>query len=87
MTPAQPFMDRIAPDAPGRTETMHREELLANLQRLVEAIDRRMPRLGWGGEVAIASDAAALRGQAVALITTLIDAATREPLAADARRI
>lgn len=77
----------MATEAPGRTESSHREELLANLERLVEAIDRRMPRPGRSGEVAIAVDAAALRGQAVALITTLIDAATHELLAGDARRI
>ena len=77
----------MATERADRTEAIHREELLANLQRLVEAIDRRVPHLERSGEVAIATDAAILRGQAVALIATLIDAGTQEPLAADARQV
>jgi hypothetical protein len=76
----------MATESAGRSEAIHREELLANLHRLVEAIDRRVPHLERRGEVAIATDAAVLRAQAVALINTLVDAATQEPLAADTRQ-
>ena len=75
----------MATESAGRTEAIHREALLANLHRLVEAIDRRVPHLERRGEVEIATDAAELRGQAMALIITIVDAATQEPLAADAR--
>jgi hypothetical protein len=54
----------------GAAET-HRRETMAELQRLVEALDRRVPRLERVGEAEIAKDAAELRQQAVGLITKL----------------
>ena len=43
-------------------------EMLADLHRLVEALDRRVPRLERVGEAQIAHDAARLREQALGLI-------------------
>ena len=43
-------------------------EMLADLHRLVEALDRRVPRLERVGEAQIAHDAAGLREQALSLI-------------------
>jgi hypothetical protein len=43
-------------------------EMLADLYRLVEAIDRRVPRLERTGEAQIAHEAADLRERAVSLI-------------------
>jgi hypothetical protein len=54
-----------------RAAETHRRETIADLQRLVEALDRRVPRLERVGEAEIATDAAELRQQAVGLITTL----------------
>ena len=42
--------------------------MLADLYQLVEALDRRVPRLERLGEAQIAHDAAALRERAVSLI-------------------
>jgi hypothetical protein len=70
-----------------RNEVRHREDLVADLRRLVEAIDRRVPRLERRDEAAIATDAAALRRQAVAMITTLVETEEHMPPAVDARRI
>jgi hypothetical protein len=43
-------------------------EVLADLHRLIEALDRRLPRLERSGEAQIARDAAALRERALRLI-------------------
>ena len=43
-------------------------EMLADLYFLVEALDKRLPRLERAGEAQIAHDAAALRERAVSLI-------------------
>ena len=43
-------------------------EMLSDLQRLIEALDRRVPRLERVGEAKIASDAADLRERAISLI-------------------
>ena len=43
-------------------------EVLADLYRLIEALDRRVPRLERLGEAQIAHDAADLRERAVSLI-------------------
>ena len=43
-------------------------EILAELYRLISALDRRVPRLERAGEVQIARDAADLRRRAVHLI-------------------
>ena len=45
-----------------------KREMLANLYELIEALDRRVPRLEQIGEVQIAHDAAELRERAVSLI-------------------
>jgi hypothetical protein len=43
-------------------------EMLSDLYRLIEALDRRVPRLGQIGEPQIAHDAADLRERAMSLI-------------------
>jgi hypothetical protein len=43
-------------------------EMLADLNRLIEALDRRVPRLERTGEAQIAHDAAELRARAQSLI-------------------
>jgi hypothetical protein len=43
-------------------------EMLADLHRLIEALDRRVPRLERLGEADIVSDAAELRSRALSLI-------------------
>ena len=45
--------------------TVDRDELLRELQELVEALDRRVPRVEQAGEEKIARDAAALRASAL----------------------
>ena len=45
--------------------TGERVDLLRELQELVEALDRRLPRVEQAGEAAIARDAAALRATAL----------------------
>ena len=46
----------------------HAREMLADLYMLVEALDRRVPRIERAGEAQIAHDAADLRERAVSLI-------------------
>jgi hypothetical protein len=46
-------------------------ELARELEELIAAIDRRVPRLDRAGEAAIARDAAALRAKAVERLTEL----------------
>lgn len=46
----------------------HIREMLSDLYRLIEALDRRVPRLAQVGEAQIAHDAADLRERAVSLI-------------------
>ena len=46
----------------------HATEILQDLYRLIEALDRRVPRLERIGEAKIAHDAADLRERAVTLI-------------------
>jgi hypothetical protein len=46
----------------------HVREMLSDLYRLIEALDRRVPRLERVGEAQIAHDAADLRERAVSLI-------------------
>ena len=48
--------------------TAQAKALLADLTRLIEALDRRVPRLERSGEMQIALDAAALRARASSLI-------------------
>jgi hypothetical protein len=49
-------------------KTAHVQEMLADLRRLIEALDRRVPRLERIGESQIAHDAADLRERAISLI-------------------
>ena len=54
-----------------RTKTVkvgHTQEILADLYRLIEALDRRVPRLERLGESQIAHDASEIRERAVSLI-------------------
>jgi hypothetical protein len=46
----------------------HTREMLADLYQLIEALDRRVPRIERAGEAQIARDAADLRERAVNLI-------------------
>jgi hypothetical protein len=46
----------------------HAREILSDLYRLIEALDRRVPRLERIGEAQIAHDAADLRERALSLI-------------------
>jgi hypothetical protein len=48
--------------------TAQARAVLADLQQLIEALDRRVPRLERSGEAQIARDAADLRQRAVELI-------------------
>ena len=48
--------------------TVQAKALLADLNRLIEALDRRVPRLERSGEEQIAQDAAELRERAASLI-------------------
>lgn len=43
-------------------------EMVADLHRLIEALDRRVPRLNQAGEAEIARDAADLRERALSMI-------------------
>ena len=47
---------------------VHAREMLADLHRLIEALDRRVPRLERLGEADIVTDAADLRARALSLI-------------------
>ena len=49
-------------------KTAQAREMLSDLYRLIEALDRRVPRLERIGESRIAHDAADLRERAVSLI-------------------
>jgi hypothetical protein len=53
-------------------------ELRRELEELIEALDRRVPRVEQLGEAAIARDAAALRARAIARLAEL----ARDPAAA-----
>lgn len=50
---------------------IHRQDMLADLERLVEALDRRVPRLERLGEAEIVREAASLRQKAIALSAKL----------------
>lgn len=76
LTPTAAF---VMSQATLREAGAQREETLADLQRLVEALDRRVPRLERVGETAIAAAAAELRQQAMVLIATLTERAGVAP--------
>jgi len=50
---------------------MNADELKRELQELIAALDRRVPRVEQAGEAAIARDAAALRAKASARLAAL----------------
>jgi hypothetical protein len=55
-------------------------ELVRELEELIAALDRRVPRVEQAGEADIARDAAALRAKAVDRLAALVrDAATEPP--------
>ena len=57
-------------------------ELTRELEELIAALDRRVPRVEQAGEAAIAQDAAALRAKAVARLAELVNDAVRPPMPA-----
>ena len=63
--------DRMAPARAAK-------EMFDDLKHLVEAIDRRVPKLERLGEAAIARDAADLRQRAVALMRAIEAAVPRD---------
>jgi hypothetical protein len=54
-------------------------DLTRELEELIAALDRRVPRVEQAGEAAIARDAAALRAKAFERLATLIISPTVEP--------
>ena len=50
------------------SKTAQAREMLSDLYQLVEALDRRVPRIERAGEAQIAHDAAELRERAMSLI-------------------
>ena len=52
---------------------VNRNELARELQELIAALDRRVPRVAQAGESSIAEDAAALREKAVNRLAELAD--------------
>ena len=52
-------------------------ERVRELEELIEALDRRLPRVEQAGEAAIARDAAALRAKAVARLAELVQPESR----------
>jgi len=50
---------------------MSQTELVRELRELIDALDRRLPRVEQAGEASIARDAAALREKAVARLGEL----------------
>jgi len=57
-------------------------DLKRELQELIVALDRRVPRVNQAGEVAIARDAAALRAKAVERLAELARQPAVEPVTA-----
>jgi hypothetical protein len=53
-------------------------ELIRELEELIQALDRRLPRVEQAGEAAIAADAARLRDKAVTRLAELAAAGTRD---------
>lgn len=56
----------------------HAREMRSDLRRLIEALDRRVPRLERAGEGQIASDAAELRDRASDLIKRIDESVPEE---------
>jgi hypothetical protein len=53
------------------TTRRERERIIANLEALVSALDRRVPHIERHGEATIAREAAALKGKALERLTEL----------------
>ena len=53
---------------PGHVDSAQARQMLSDLYRLIEALDRRVPHLERVGEAQIAHDAAELRERALSLI-------------------
>ena len=64
-------MNRGRHDQDQPLTTENRARLLRHLRELIAAIDRRVPHIERAGEIAIAHDAATLRGKALARIEEL----------------
>jgi len=63
----------------GTTMRVSASDLARELEELIAALDRRVPRVAQAGEAAIAQDAAALRAKAVDRLAEL----ARDPNRAD----
>jgi hypothetical protein len=61
--------------------TVNAPDLMRELEELIVALDRRVPRVERAGEAAIAREAAALRAKAVERLTELANAAGVRPAA------
>jgi hypothetical protein len=57
-------------------------ELARELEELIAALDRRLPRVEQAGEAGIARDAATLRAKAVKRLTELVRGAVHPPMSA-----
>ena len=70
-------VERLAPagHAPGRCRLAMTDDrqLVRELTELIEALDRRVPKVERAGERTIARDAAALRAKAVQRLAELVD--------------
>jgi hypothetical protein len=62
----------------GEPMALARPDLIHELEELIEALDRRVPRVEQAGEASIAGDAAALREKAVRRLAELTSKAVRE---------
>jgi hypothetical protein len=58
---------------------VNRVELARELEELISALDRRVPRVEQAGEASIAREAAALREKAVRRLAELAEQETRLP--------
>jgi hypothetical protein len=79
-------VERVPPrdGAPGiKPVAVSRSELARELQELIAALDRRVPRVEQAGEASIARDAAMLRERAVKRLAELTD--QRTPTGVSAR--
>jgi hypothetical protein len=58
-------------------------DLMRELEELIAALDRRVPRVAQAGEALIAREAAALRAKAVERLAELVRNSGRAPTSAD----
>jgi hypothetical protein len=66
-----------------RTPDVNVRELMRELDELIAALDRRVPRVEQAGEAAIARDAAALRAKAFERLEELASHPAAEPESGD----